>query len=269
MHKNSNKNREIHNRIKSGNFKIIDIEAQPWDVCPLPNGLLLIADLNQCKLYEYDENFKLLRTIDQLSEDGFYPMGICTNNRNEIYIVNHSNEKIYKTDMDFNQIGECCKQGTESNELTHPRGICFYNQYIYVCDCGNNRVQKFDTNLVFQASYALEYSPSRIKIANNLACIIGALNNNSTYFYDIKTFKLVFKYERKRGCGLIGTINSHFYEYNEKKIYCYDESGEIIDTIKTSDFGAVLDDYNYDSGITFYSNKIILFNYKYNKLVLI
>ena len=268
IRKNATKNKEINNRIASGSFKVVDLNVQPWDVCALPNGHLLIADLNQTSLFLYDSSLKLVRTITEITDSEFFPMGIATNGINEIYIVNHCNEKIYKTDLDLNQIGECSSQGDDLNQLMHPRGIFYYNHSIYVCDCGSNRIQKFDTDsLAYQASYILDFSPSRIKIGNNIACIVGGLNNNTIYFYDVKNFKLHHKYERKSACCFIGVINSHFYEYNERKIFFYDETGHFVQEFKSGNF--VFNEYNYDSGIVYFNDKVILYNYKQKKLIII
>ena len=236
----------------------------------MANGYLLIADLNQTSLFLYDANFKLARTITEISDAEFYPMGVATNGSNEIYIVNHCNEKIYKTDLDFNPIGECSSHGDDTDQLMHPRGIFYYQHSLFVCDCGSNRIQKFDSDsLIHQTTYNLDFSPSRIKISNNIACVIGGLNNTAIYFFDSRTFHLHHKYDRKTACYFIGVINSHFYEYNDRRIYFYDENGEFVQEFKAVNFGPILNEYNYDSGIVYFNSKVVLYNFKQKKLVII
>jgi hypothetical protein len=182
-------------------------------------------------LFLYDANFKLARTITEISDSEFYPMGIATNGAHEIYYYQHS---------------------------------------LYICDCGSNRIQKFDSDsLIHQTTLNLDFSPSRIKISNNIACVTGGLNNTAIYFFDSRTFQLHHKYDRKAACYFIGVINSHFYEYNDRRIYFYDENGEFVQEFKAGNFGPILNEYNYDSGIVYFNSKVVLYNFKQKKLVII
>ena len=63
-----------------------------------------------------------------------------------VYISSHDN-KVFK----FNGSGELLltigKLGNGDGEFIHPEGIAIYNQEVYICDKGNNRIQVFDTDL--------------------------------------------------------------------------------------------------------------------------
>lgn len=49
-------------------------------------------------------------------------------------------------------------EGSKLGEFSSPRGVQVYQHQLYVCDCGNNRIQVFDLELTVTTSFGIERS---------------------------------------------------------------------------------------------------------------
>ena len=78
------------------------------------------------------------------------PAGIATDDTDNIYVS--SSHKLQK----FTSSGELIKcigrRGSKEGEFDDPRGVTLYDNQVYVCDKGNNRIQVFDLDLNFNRS---------------------------------------------------------------------------------------------------------------------
>ena len=63
------------------------------------------------------------------------------NQRNEINVSDQSNNCIILFDLNLNQLKQFGSEGEENNQLNAPLGLCCHGDYLYVCDCDNNRIQ--------------------------------------------------------------------------------------------------------------------------------
>ena len=116
--------------------------------------------------------------------------------------------------MDFTCIKRFGSKGTTNGHLHFPSGITYYDNFIYVCDLNNRRIQKFNENLIFQETLPLDFEPWNIQIANNVACI-RPNEYAFTAFYQLNPFSFKIKvYDRN---DEIYSINSWFYMYRKLK----------------------------------------------------
>ena len=78
--------------------------------------------------------------------------GIATDDQGNVYVASHAHNV-----QKFNRHGEVIKsvgnKGRNIGEFDHPRGVRYHNDQVYVCDCGNGRVQVFDSDLNFVRAF--------------------------------------------------------------------------------------------------------------------
>ena len=234
---------DVIQRIKSNKYKTINIDnCRPYDVCILPNGNTLVCNYLQCNMVLFDTNNELIRTIDTIGTQSVRVVSACSNGINAAYLSEFSSHMIIKTDLNFNTqlalFGTSCQRGTDNVHLNNPRGICFNNNSVYVCDNGNKRIQILNEDLSYQQSIKLNYEPGYIKVLNNVACV-RMDDVQIICFYDLKTFNEIKRYDHN---GIIGVYRQGFIEYfhTTKSFYCYDKNGDLLEQIETkNDFGVL------------------------------
>lgn len=278
----------LNKSLNNSNYKLINVNTRISDIAVLSNDYLLTANYDQSNLTLFNKNFELIKTINKFSNQitnnmmraKIYPLCLAVNNRKkEIYITDYSLHKIYIVDFEFNllfTINANGVKGTFNGQFQYPFGIMYNqcNNFIYICDKGNKRVQVFSTcneadvsRYEFIRLHQLDYEPYQIKQLNQLACIT---TYSKFYFYDITTFQLKINYRHHYGiiCNLFG---KYFIEYDFKlrKIFCFNENGSLID-----EFNSKLFDHNQLNEQNINNNEIIVDNgwenliYFNNKLVI-
>lgn len=249
-------------------MKIIDLKENPFDLCLLPNNKFLASNYDHYNLTLYDENLTLLKTIDRINNKKFKPLFLASDSNTRMFIADDIGHQILMTDLDFNLINTAGSNGTGSQQFNYPRGIAYSNNYLYVCDFSNKRIQKLflnreDDNLSFERTIQLDYMPWQIKICNNTACI-RSWTLTSIIFYNLDTFKVKFKYDNHN--GKISEINGYIYEYvsSNKKFYCYDQNGNLNEEIELKVIKNI--PYNSFDGCLVYSKELKNIIMSMNKL---
>jgi len=173
--------------IKDKDCLIVDLGFSPRSFHTLPNGNLVIAGkepfhtlpngdvtfFDHGFLKIYDKKFKLLKTIDKINHRTFNPQYLTSTGKDSIYLTDLKNNQIIQTDFDFNFIKQFGSKGSSNQQLNLPLGITFNEDSIYICDYGNERIQKLSQNLNYQETYPLKSNPRDIKIIKNCACIMS------------------------------------------------------------------------------------------------
>ena len=229
----------------------------------MPNGNILCADFRDHNISVYDKHLKLLKKVDKIGNEQFGPTSLTTNKEDKLYVCDYSNDRIFITDFELTHITKVIDSDQyKSNQFCDPSSICYFNDFLYICDTFNKKIQKLTSNLKHKSSFKLEYSPKQIKITNYIACV-RPLDQCCIYFYKIDTFEVKHRYDGHNGS--ISEINSFFYEYYEKnkKLYAYDSSGQLIDELLTKGFNNRI---NIDDMVSlFYLNGEILISSKDSK----
>jgi len=150
--------------IKDKDCLIVDLgfHTLPRSFHTLPNGDVTFFDHGFLKIY--DKKFKLLKTIDKINHRTFNPQYLTSTGKDSIYLTDLKNNQIIQTDFDFNFIKQFGSKGSSNQQFKFPLGITFHEDSIYICDYGNERIQKLSQNLNYQETYPLKSNPRDIKI---------------------------------------------------------------------------------------------------------
>ena len=247
---------DIENQFKKPEFKTVIANAQPTDICQLPNGFLVLCNSNSFALY--DQNFKLVNKINEVKGKKISARFLTTNHVDSIYFTDTLSHQVVMCDLSFNHKKSIGSKGFEKNQFNEPNGIFFHKKYerLYICDSYNKRIQVYTSSLDYLKSYALaETIPLEIKIVNNTACI----RSFSTYqkqlqFYNLTPFTVKFMYT-DHGYP-ISVIYNNFYQLDPENelLKCYNSNGILIEQIATngvrkyvqSDYDGILAQFNKD-----------------------
>ena len=256
----------LNEKLREGQFSIIDLEIRPFDSIVLPNDLILFANRDDKTLSLCNNNFKVIKKIDKIDDKPFYPESIAFNGQNKIYFTNRNSHEVIMTDLSLNKIKSVGSIGSLNNQFNDPCGICFVNQTLYICDSKNKRIQVLSGELEHKRSISLDYEPWLIKGSNNLICI-ETNDGKGINFYDLNdNFSLIYNYSH--GWGKISMINSCFYECCAKKsrIYCYNENAELVEEIPIDRFDNIVSN-SWDGYLFFFKNMLLMLCYNKRKLI--
>jgi DNA-binding beta-propeller fold protein YncE len=173
---------DVFDLMKNGNKQIFDLNLHPIDIVGLPDNQIVCVSYDD--IVVYDQNFNLMKNIKSLNDQRLDPIGIALNKDDEqLYIVENTKHRIILTDLDFNFIKYFGSRGKGNHELFNPRGICFKNHSMYVCDMSNSRVQIFNKEFELISTPKTNYGPWKIKVSNLLICVKHIMGK--IYFYNL------------------------------------------------------------------------------------
>ena len=185
----------------------------------LPNGNLVNGNNHQ--VFLLDEKFQ---EIKRVLTDGY---SFCAlNHRNEIYASVHQNHCIILYDLNLNQLKQFGSNGPGNNQLNGPTGLSCHEDYLYICDYNNKRIQILTLDFAYVSTIQLALYPYRVQTSNTT---LGVSCGQATLFYDLTTRAL--KYNYNHGTGNINYINSIFCALNDqqKKFYFFDSDGNFFE----------------------------------------
>ncbi len=203
----------------------------------------------------YDWKFYLVNTITKIDDSQFSPYEMATSDCS-IYILDRSAHQIIMTDLSFNKIKTFGSQGTDCQKFNVPYSICYQNNFVYVTDCLNKRIQILTSSLVFYKSVLLNYKPRYICTSDKIVCV-KSYEETETYFYDIESFILKYKYDH--GLGRISVINSYFFEIcvANRKLYFYNYDGSPADDISLNKFASYVSN-SWNGHFVCYNGNLIM-----------
>ena len=218
----------FENLFDKGNaqFREIQLNYMPNDLCILPNGQFLISSSTSQFIKVLSNQFKVIKTIEKMNNTKFAPRYITSNGSDKVYFT--EGDRVIQTDMNLKFIKEFGRKGSGVNEFNFPLGITHHENSIYVCDSFNQRIQKLSEDLVFEDSYPLNFKPWTIKIVNKVNCCIGPNGGSFIFFYNLNPF--YFKTKVNGWNGDICSYFAHFYIHDsiQQKITCYDVNGKFV-----------------------------------------
>lgn len=245
----------VEKSLKSHNIKReISLDFKPSDICILPNSLVAAASFQSGDITIYTMDFYPLRMIYTMGEKPIKPYGITTDNIEHVYFTDVKNNSVFKTDLNLNKIVSFGKKPRGEIEINDPRGICYHNDKVFVCDERTRRVLLLSPNLVFIAQYkfdTLDYFPFDVQVIDNtMAVRIYTLDKQQfTIFLKILHLetnnKINIKFEEKlkytRYFGKISLTEDGFCEIDHEWasiglsnpiLYIYDKEGNISKQIE-------------------------------------
>ena len=168
----------------NGNLEFIPIVEAPISLLVLPNHNLVCSTIRSIILF----NDKL-QEIKNISTKG---KSFCAlNRRNGIYVSVREKISFLLFDLNLNQLkqfGSCGSCGSGNNQLNYPYGLSCHDDYLYICDCGNKRIQILTLDFEYTSSIQLEgFYPFRVLVSKST---IGVCCYEGIFFYDLKTTTL-------------------------------------------------------------------------------
>ena len=227
----------IKKTIQKGVFETISIGVDPYEIKNLSNRAIITNNSGSVTLF--DESFNQLKKVDIKGHAG----GCAIYNDKNIYISDHYKHCIYLMDTDLNIIKTFGSRGRGMNLFNCPLNIFCQNEYLFVSDFGNERIQILTLDFKYHDTIKLDFYPYSIAVSSTTIGINGP--NEKIYFYDLKTKTLIKKYEKK--CkSRISFIDSHFYVVTwrpPQKLLIFDEEGELIDEASIESISEHIRDY--------------------------
>jgi len=130
------------------------------------SGNVYVADTGNNRVQKFDSAGVFITSLGSFgSGDGEfnYPYRVAVDSSGNVFVADTANHRIQKFDSDggfiacldssasgWNSSGCIATSGTDSGQFRRPYGVVVSSGNIYVADSGNNRVQKLDSNGVFQ-----------------------------------------------------------------------------------------------------------------------
>ena len=232
-------------------------------MCVLPDNRLLSVNFDNRNLTIYDEEFNLIKTVDKISGEAFWPFGAVLNDKNQLYIIDFENDRIILTDLDFRRIKTVGKKSININDCAYIYSAYFKDERLYVCEKKQMKLKVFSTDLDLISVQNLEFKPCFIKCSDSYICITDDLH---VYFYYLNNFtlKCVIDICNAR----ISEINSYFFVYcSEDRFYdCFDSNGDFTERVHFDRFN----DYKASNrdGVLIYFRDNLIMTFRESKLLL-
>ncbi len=117
---------------------------------------LYVTDAELGKIFVFDSHGKFRRYIGNLKGEGYFkrPTGIAIDSiAKRLYVTDTLKNAVYTLDLDGNVLGHFGKRGAGQGEFNFPTEILAVKDELIVVDAMNFRVQIFDRNGGFKASF--------------------------------------------------------------------------------------------------------------------
>ena len=215
---------------------------------------LFLTGCDDNKILILDNHFNIINEITDI--EGLKlcsPLGICSDNIENIYVCDYGNHRVLIIDQKFTKVKKIIgKRGSAFGEFVDPLDICFNSNCLYVLDRELKRVQEFTRNGDFVRE---------IKLYE----ILTSSNSSILYLNDRKLLT-----RPVRMCisnGLIAILDSF------KKVYIYNLRGEFKHVIDSNInmLMCLISEYlftcNRDGIFVCYQRNQIFHNYKEFKIL--
>ena len=147
-------NSNVADLLKIEKTEYIHLEYRPIDLKVLSKDRLLIV---YCviKLSKFitlhDEYYNVIKKIEEIDGQSISKIEEIAINeeKREVYFLEQSKHRIIVTDFELNFIKYFGSYGNGDNQFNYPSSICFYNEFLYVCETIKKRIKKFNQNYFF------------------------------------------------------------------------------------------------------------------------
>ncbi len=181
------------------------------------------------------------------------PMGVSSDSRGNVYVVDAGNDRVIKFDPNFKPIGDRGSFGNQQGQFNQPKFVTVDNVLaVLVSDAGNRRIERLDAELNFVEQYVmnddtdpLKYgAPSGVATTKYGAVWIADYDKNRLVILDnVGTFdKFAADYGATGGQldhpqKLISDDDDNFYvcDPGNARIAVYDSYGAFTRNIKDPD----------------------------------
>ena len=283
-------NSNVADLLKIGKTEFIHLDYHPINLKVLSKDRLLIVNVSKSDYKDdysdyklitiHDEGYNVIKKIGQINRELITKISEIAINeeKRELYILGSSlKHRITVTDFELNFIKYFGSWGIGENQFIYPTSICFKNGFLYVCDCLNKRIHKFNQNFEFIKLLELEYEPFKMSVFNS-ELAVRSHDDSPTYFYDldslnfnrkadaflsVKSDKSLKKIFNSDDNFQVSEIDSMFYKITSEGVNCYDRNGNFIESIHLDE------DYNFcdDEELVLFQNTLLMSSFKAKKLI--
>ena len=133
------------------------------------------------------------------------PTDVAWASQDNIYISDgYGNSRFVKILKDGTWVKAIGTHGPGPNQFSTPHGIASDGQLVYVADRGNNRIQVYDTNMEFKATYGSIGAPWSVQVTSKY--IYSGDGTGKIYRLDRSTGKLLGWAQTSLGQGQTGCL---------------------------------------------------------------
>ena len=237
--------------------RILEGLSHPWGIALNSKQQLVVAEWSGKKVTVFDKDGMKIQTV--MCEKFSSPIGVAVDNHENIYVMDHSRDSLFK----FSKEGELKKvverKGTQPGEFDTPRCIKMINDKLYICDSGNSRFQVLNTSLEYMNSFGC-YGDGlgEFKCPNDIAqdgagnLYVSDCNNDRVQVFDYKG-QFLFSFGEKGASkrlsspyGVCVDYDQFVYvcEFGKKCVSVFKTSGEFVTSFGqfTNPASIVIDD---------------------------
>lgn len=129
-------------------WQMLDVRVgKPEGIVFLRDGRLVVCDTHYHRVVYFDADGHWLRDFGQHGQgpgEFLYPVGICTDPRENLYICEYGgHDRVQKFTRDGQWLAEFGSFGTGSGQFQRPSGLAWHDGKVFVADAINNRVLIF------------------------------------------------------------------------------------------------------------------------------
>ena len=145
------------------------------------------------------------------------PTDVAWDARDNIYISDgYGNARFVKIAKDGTWVKSVGSHGSGANQFNTPHGIASDGQLVYVADRGNNRIQVYDTDMNFKATYGSVGAPWSVQVTPKY--IYSGDGTGKIYRLDKSSGKLLGWIQSGMGQGQTGCIIHELYAVNDNTL---------------------------------------------------
>ena len=132
-------------------FRVLEGVKSPWGMALNSKQQLVVAECGGNKVTMFDREGKKVQTIT--CEKFSYPNGVAVDKDDNIYVSDDGNSSLFKFSKEGKLMKVVGQRGAQPGEFSDLSMIKVINDKLYVCDCGNDRVQILNTELEYVNSF--------------------------------------------------------------------------------------------------------------------
>ena len=241
-------NEKVQEIIGKADYLLLPINVRPQEISVLPNNYIVSANVGS--LVIYDEDFKKIKSIQMA-----LPSGIAFNFQNDLFVSERKNSLIFKMDFYLDIKREFGSPGFNNDQLQRPCSLVCKDNFLYVCDYGNDRIQVLSYDFEYINTIKLSIRPFSMQIIDNT---IGIHGSDGLYFYDLETQSEINSY--KKLLGRMSKIGSHFYVFTyspSKLFFSFDSKGTKISEIQIKRYNGFISDW-CDCSLLAYKDDLLM-----------
>ena len=163
--------------------------------------------------------------------------------KGKVYVSQNKSGRILVYGLDGSFIRKIGSPGDDFGEFLNPHGIAIHpsSDEIYVCDCGNDRVQLF-SNFVLKSEFGvdiLEY-PIDIQLTESTIFVLLGCQKPSLYAFDYDlnvvencATESISKYlDTPRSLTIDGAGNFIISDYQSNRVFIFNQHGDLIHSLR-------------------------------------